>query len=64
LRLGVHDLLDDGEQVEGGARQPVDARDRHHVAGGEGLQHLQQFASVGPRACHLLAVNLGASRLA
>ena len=27
LRLGVHDLLDDGEQVEGAAREAVDAGD-------------------------------------
>jgi hypothetical protein len=26
LRLGVHDALDDAEQVKGAARQPVDAR--------------------------------------
>jgi hypothetical protein len=26
VRLGVHDPLDDGEQVEGAARQAVDAR--------------------------------------
>jgi len=37
LRLGVHDLLDDGEQVEGAAREAVDPRHRHHVAGGEGV---------------------------
>jgi hypothetical protein len=30
------------------------------VAGGEDLQHPQQFALVGPRAGHLLAVNLAA----
>ena len=35
LGLGVHDLLDDGEQVEGAARQPVNARHCHHVAGRE-----------------------------
>jgi hypothetical protein len=38
LRLGVDDLPDDGEQVEGRARQPVDARHRHHVAGDKGFQ--------------------------
>jgi hypothetical protein len=35
LRLGVHEALDDGEQVEGAARQRVDARHRHRVAGGQ-----------------------------
>ena len=34
LRLGVHDLLDDGEQIEGAAREAVDARHGHHVTGG------------------------------
>jgi hypothetical protein len=34
--LGVHDLLDDGEQVEGDARQSVDPRYDQHVAGGRG----------------------------
>jgi hypothetical protein len=33
LRLGVHDPLDDAEQVEGAARQPVDACHGHDVAG-------------------------------
>ena len=33
LRLGVHDPLDDGEQVEGAACQPVNARHHHHAAG-------------------------------
>ena len=47
-----------GEQVEGRAGEPVDPRHRHHVAGGEGLQHFQKFAPVGPRARHLLAENL------
>jgi hypothetical protein len=61
LRLGVHDLLDDGEQVEGAARQPVDARHGHHVAGAEMAEHVEKLPPVGSRACHLLAVNLGAS---
>jgi hypothetical protein len=33
LRLGVHDALDDAEQVKRAAREPVNARHRHHVAG-------------------------------
>jgi hypothetical protein len=31
-RLGVHDPLDDAEQVEGRPREAVDPRHRHHVA--------------------------------
>ena len=33
LRLGFHDLFDDGEQVEGAACKAVDPRHRHHIAG-------------------------------
>ena len=55
----VHDLLDDGEQVEDRAGKPVDPRHRHHVAGGQGFQQLQQFAPVGSRAAHLFTENLG-----
>jgi hypothetical protein len=33
LRLGAHDALDDGEQVKGAAREPVDPHYRHRVAG-------------------------------
>ena len=58
-RLGVDDLFDDGEQVEGAAREAVDARHRHHVAGREVLEHLEKLAPVGVRAGHFLAVNLG-----
>ena len=60
LRLGVHDALDDAEQIEGAARQPVDPRHRHHVAGGQLAEHLVKLASVGPRARHLLAVDVAA----
>jgi hypothetical protein len=59
LRLGVHDLFDGGEQVEGAAREAVNPRHSHHVAGGEGPQHFEKFAPVVVRAGHLLAVNLG-----
>jgi len=54
----VHDALDDGEQVEGAARQPIDARHRHHVAGGELAEHPVKLAPVGPRARHLLAIDV------
>ena len=39
IDLGVHDALDDTEEVEGAARVTVDARHRHHVAGGDGVEH-------------------------
>jgi hypothetical protein len=64
LRLSVHDELDDREQVEGRAREAVDPRHRHHVVGGEGSEHFEEFAPVVVRARHRLAVNLGASRAA
>jgi hypothetical protein len=61
LRLGVHDALDDAKQVEGAARQPVDPRHRHHVAGGQLAEHPVKLAPVGSRASHLLAVNVPAA---
>jgi hypothetical protein len=39
LRLGVHDALDDAEQVKGAAGEPVNPRHRHHVAGAELGEH-------------------------
>jgi len=50
-------MLDDGEQVESAAREAVDARHRHHVAGGEVLEHFEKLAAVVVRARDLLAVN-------
>ena len=66
LRLGVRDALDDGEQVEGAARQPVDPRHRHQVAGGQLAEHAVKLVPVGPRTCDLLSVDVpaGASGLA
>jgi hypothetical protein len=61
LRAGVHNALDDREQVKGAARQAVDARHRHHVAGGEAVEQFEKLVPVGPRARHFLAVNLPAS---
>jgi hypothetical protein len=61
LRACIDDLLDDGEQVKGRARQSVNPRHRHHVAGAEGLQHPKKLAPVGPRTCHLLAVDVPAA---
>jgi hypothetical protein len=61
LRLAVHDPLDDGEQVERAAGQPVNPRHRHHVAGAEPAEHPVKLAPVGPRARHLLAINVPAA---
>jgi len=47
LRLGVHDALDDPEQVEGAAREAVDASHCHHVAAGEAVEHAEKLAPVG-----------------
>ena len=54
----------DAEQIEGSARQPVNPRHRHHVAGAEPVEHPLKFAPVGPRAGHFLPVDVpaGASR--
>ena len=46
------------------ARQPVDPRHRHHVAGDKGLQEPQQLAPGGLRAARLLPIFLGAPLLA
>ena len=61
LRLGVHDALDDAEQIKGAAREAVDPRHRHHVAGAELAEHPVKLAPVGPRARHLLAVDVAAA---
>ena len=42
-------------------RQPVDPRHRHHVAGAELAEHPVKLAPVGPRARHLLAVDVPAA---
>jgi hypothetical protein len=52
-----NEALDDAEQVKGAAREAVDPRHRHHVAGGKSLEQFGQFAPVAVRARHLLAVN-------
>ena len=58
LRLGVHDALDDAEQVKGAAGEAIDPRHRHHVDGGQLAEHPVKFAPVGMRARHLLAVDV------
>ena len=62
--LGVHDALDDAEQVKGAAGQPIDARHRHHIAGGRLAEHPVKLPPVGARARHLLAgdIPVAASR--
>ena len=61
LRLGVHDALDDAEQVKGAACQPINPCHRHHVAGGQLAEHPVKLAAVGPRAGRLLAVDVAAA---
>ena len=61
MRFGVHDLLDDGEEVERAAREPVNPRHRHHVAGGQHAEHPIELAPVGPCTGHLLPVDVAAA---
>ena len=57
----VNDPLHDPEQVERATGKAVDARYRHHVAGGEAAEHAEKFAPVGPGARGLLAVDVPAA---
>ena len=47
LKKSKHDALDDPEQVEGAAREAVDASHCHHVAAGEAVEHAEKLAPVG-----------------
>lgn len=58
LRLGVHDLFDNSEQVKGTAGEAVNACHRHHVAGADGFKKVQKLAPVAVRAGDFLAVNV------
>ena len=60
-RAGIRNLFDDGEQVEGGARQAVDPRHHHHITAGELAEQLLQLPPVSSRARHLLPVDVPAS---
>jgi hypothetical protein len=51
----------DNEEVEGAARQPVDAHRGYHIIAGEAVKHQQKLAPVGPRARRLLAVDVPAA---
>jgi hypothetical protein len=53
--------LDDGEQVQGRARKPINPLHRHQVAGRKRPWHLQQLAPVRPRTACRLAVNFRAA---
>jgi hypothetical protein len=44
------------------ARETVNQRHGHRVAGGEGVEHFEKLAPIPVRAGHLLAVNLLAAR--
>ena len=48
-------------KVESRAREAVDPSHRHHVAGLNAFEELQQLASIGAGAALLLAVNLRGS---
>jgi len=61
LRLGVHNALDDAEQIEGAARKPVNPRHRHYVSGGEAAEHPQKLAPVGPRAGYFFPADVPAA---
>jgi hypothetical protein len=60
LRSRVNDALDDSEQVEGRACEPVDPGDRHGVPGDDLFEHFQKLAAVGLRATGLFAVDVAA----
>src|ERR1019366_5243187 len=45
-RLNVDDFFDDGEKLEHGWRQPVDARRQHLIARRKGLQKFSEFLAV------------------
>ena len=61
MRLGVHDALDDAKQVEGAAREAINARHRQNVTGGKPFEHAQKLAPVRPSARGLLAVDIPAA---
>jgi hypothetical protein len=44
MRLGVDDALDYAEQIEGAASEAINARHRHHVAGGQLAEHPVKLA--------------------
>jgi hypothetical protein len=49
LTVGILDVVNDGEKVEGRADEAVYSRRRHHFAGSETFQHAQRSACE-PRA--------------
>ena len=50
--------------IEDASAEAVNPRQRHYVAGNEGLKHFEKLAPVAPQPSDLLAVNLGAYRAA
>ena len=57
LSARVDDLFDDGEKLEHGSGQTVDARHHHLIAGSEGFQESAEFLAVNLRAGNLLAID-------
>jgi hypothetical protein len=58
LRLGVHAALDDAEQVKGAAREAVNPRHRHRVAGANFPSIRLNSRRSSPLARHLLAIDI------
>ncbi len=54
--------LDDVQQVAGGTRQPIEARDHQHVTRLQPGDHLGQLRAVALGAAGLLSIDLGAPR--
>lgn len=57
LPTGIHNLLDDGEQLERRSGEAVDPRHHQHVAALYGFEEAGQLFAVGDGAAHLLAVH-------
>ncbi len=63
-RAGLLDALGDFQQVAGGAGEPVQARDRHHVAGAQMIEQPPQLGPVALRPADLFLEDAGASGFA
>jgi hypothetical protein len=56
LGSGLGDAVEDGEQITGRARQPVEPGDEEGVAVAERLEQLGELGPIGARTGDLLAV--------
>jgi hypothetical protein len=57
LSARVDNLFDDGEKLEHGSRQAVDARDHHLIARRDRFQEFAKFLAVNFRAGNLFAID-------